>query len=427
MPEVATDTQEATLVAWSVAENVPFALHDPIASVETAKAVVDLEAEADGVIFKTLVAQGADVQVGEPIAVIGTPDERIDDLDSLLIELGVGPSGAEDGLEQPPSENATTPPDQLVDKPGDVTAQRIFVSPLARRMAREAGLDVADIEGTGPAQRIIRRDIEAAIARRDNGKAAIASAGTVTDVRTEAAGDAGDAQPSSTFAPAPFRDVAHTRFRRTIAARLTSSTQTAPHFYLSAAPGVDRLLRLRRRLNGAAAVRVSLNDLLVKAVAAAHEMVPAMNVVWTAEATRWFSTVDVGIAVATESGLVTPVVRDVGARSLTSIASMTKDLVQRAHSGGLRQHELDGGSMTVTNLGMFGTRDFAAIINPPQAAILAVGAAVQEPVVSNGKVRVGTVMRLTLSVDHRPVDGATAAQWMQALVSLIQNPVRILA
>jgi pyruvate dehydrogenase E2 component (dihydrolipoamide acetyltransferase) len=422
MPEVATDTPEATLLEWSVAENVPYAAHDAIVSVETAKAVVDVEAEADGVIFKTLVPPGADVRVGEPIAVIGTPGERVDDLDAVLVQLGVGPSGAEDGLDEPPGENATTPPEPersaaIVHPVGQApatqtdsngAAQRIFISPLARRMAREAGLDIAKIRGTGPAQRIIRRDVDGAIAQRGNGAP---SAGAAT-------------RP---LEPGSFLDIPHTRLRKTIAARLTESTQTAPHFYLSGAPRVDRLLRLRRRLNEVADVRVSLNDLVIKAVARASELVPAMNVIWTPDAIRTFSTVDIGVAIATDRGLVTPVVRDAGSRSVTSIASVTKDFAERARSGRLQLHELDGGSVTVTNLGMFGTLDFSAILNPPQAAILAVGAAVEAPVVKKGKIKLGSVMRVTLSVDHRPVDGATAAQWMQSFISLIENPVRILA
>jgi pyruvate dehydrogenase E2 component (dihydrolipoamide acetyltransferase) len=433
MPEVAADTPEATLLEWSVAENVPYAAHDAIVSVETAKAVVDVEAESDGVIFKTLVAQGAEVKVGEPIAVIGAVGEQVGDLDSLLVELGVGPSGAEDGLNEPPGENATAPATDAPPATGPAlhtmaygSDGRIFISPLARRMAREAGLEVAAIRGTGPAHRIIRRDVEAAIT--DKGTATRkASAAQGSPVAITDSGE--DVRPvaATTSASAAFHDTPHSRRRRTIAARLTESMQTAPHFYLSGAPRVDRLLRLRRGLNETAGARISVNDLVIKAVARAHEVVPAMNVIWTPDAIRRFSSIDVGVAIATESGLVTPVVRNAGSLSVSAIASITKDFTQRARAGRLQLSELDGGSVAVTNLGMFGTRDFAAIINPPHASILAVGAAVEEPVVKNGKVTVGTVMHVTLSVDHRPVDGAVAAQWMHAFVSLLENPVTILA
>ncbi len=439
MPEIAANTPEATLVSWTVAENVPYSAADAIATVETAKAVVEVEAESDGVIFKTLIADGTDVKVGEAIAVIGTPGEAIEDLDLVLVALGVGPSGAEDGLNEPGVDNGASddavPPDTVIEAhtrtgPGPAPAppvaatsngdgERIFISPLARRLARDAGLGVADIAGTGPNDRIIRRDVEAAIARRAETRPTTApEPETQTGPASRAAGPA---------TSAVFQDVPHSRLRRAIAARLTESVQTAPHFYLSGAPRVDRLLKLRAEVNENAAVRVSVNDLVVKAVACAHQLVPAMNVIWSPDAVRSFSTVDVAVAVATEVGLVTPVVRDVQSLSLTAVALATKDYAERARTGRLHQHELEGGSITVTNLGMFGTREFAAVINPPHAAILAVGAAVQEPVAKNGKVKVGSVMRVTLSVDHRPVDGSIAAEWMQAFVSLVEHPLQILA
>jgi pyruvate dehydrogenase E2 component (dihydrolipoamide acetyltransferase) len=446
MPEVATDTAEATLVSWAIAENVPYAARDPIVCVETAKAVVDVEAESAGIIFKTLVVGGTDVKVGEPIAVIGVPGERVDDLDAVLVQLGVGPSGAEDGLDEPASENAVVtligerdvaPTSPVGDAAPAIASgtrpvparSRTFISPLARRLARSAGLDIAEIRGTGPGQRIVRRDVEGAIAHRGN--AAIDTLPSALPTPTASAADPRRRHLSNggvTQLPASeYVDTPHSRLRRAIAARLTESTQTAPHFYLSGAPCVDRLLRLRRQLNEPGDVRVSVNDLVIRAVARAHELVPAMNVVWNSDAVRQFARVDVGIAVATESGLVTPVIRDAASLRVTRIASLTRDFAERARSGLLQQHELEGGSVTVTNLGMFGTLDFAAIINPPQAAILAVGAAVEQPVARKGKVAVATVMRVTLSVDHRPVDGATAAKWMREFVALIENPIRILA
>jgi pyruvate dehydrogenase E2 component (dihydrolipoamide acetyltransferase) len=217
------------------------------------------------------------------------------------------------------------------------------------------------------------------------------------------------------------------RMRKAVAARLTESKATAPHFYVRGVARVDELLRLRTELNDGAEVKVSVNDLLVKAVARAHLLVPEMNVVWTGEAIRSFAGVDVAVAVATESGLVTPVLRGVEGLPIGAVARSTQDFVSRARAGRLQQAELEGGSITVTNLGMYGVEEFAAIINPPQAAILAVGAARQEAVVTDGRVEPATVLRVTLSVDHRPVDGATAARWMTALVSLLERPVRILA
>jgi pyruvate dehydrogenase E2 component (dihydrolipoamide acetyltransferase) len=222
--------------------------------------------------------------------------------------------------------------------------------------------------------------------------------------------------------------------RRAVAARLTQSTRDAPHFFLSGTARVDKLLKLRARLNspwtgagaGSDPVSVSVNDLVVMAAARAHVLVPAMNVLWGPDAVRSFSGVEIAVAVATDRGLLTPVLRNVGQMTVSALAAASADLVGRARSGHLQQEELEGGTLTVTNLGMFATESFAAIINPPQSAILAVGAALSKPVVAKGKVKAATVMSFTLSIDHRPIDGATGAQWMAAFISLLEEPVRIL-
>jgi pyruvate dehydrogenase E2 component (dihydrolipoamide acetyltransferase) len=377
MPEVAANAVEAVLAEWPVPENTPFTAQDAIATVETEKAVVDVPADANGVILKTLVPAGAMVEVGAPIALLGDPGELVDDLDALLVELGVAP-------------------------------MRIFSSPLARRLAREAGLSIADLRGTGPGGRIVRRDVQQAT---DSLK-------TLPTAPVMAATPA----PAATA----YVDIPHTRMRRAIAARLTESARDAPHFFVRGTARVDKLLKLRARLNESGSVRVSVNDLVVTAAARAHVLVPAMNVIWTPDAVRWFSSVDISVAVATDAGLVAPVLRGVDQMSLSGVAAASSDLVDRARSGRLLQEELEGGTLTVTNLGGYGTEDFAAIINPPQSAILAVGAAREQPVVKKGRLRVGTVMSVTLSVDHRPIDGVVAAQWMAAFVSLLEEPVRIL-
>jgi len=214
--------------------------------------------------------------------------------------------------------------------------------------------------------------------------------------------------------------------RRAISARLTQSKQEVPHFYLRATVRAGRLTRLRERLNGAPGARISVNDLVVKAVARTHSLVPEANVVWTPDAMRQFASVDVAVAVATDTGLLTPVLRGVDAMPLSAVTVGVGDLVKRARDGRLRQEELEGGAMTVTNLGMFGTEEFAAIINPPQSAILAVGAVRREPVVGRRGLTAARVLRVTLSVDHRAIDGALAARWMQTLVSLLEDPVQIL-
>ncbi|GAA3816622.1 dihydrolipoamide acetyltransferase family protein [Sphaerisporangium flaviroseum] len=448
MPEVAANAVEAVLQGWSIAENVPFSADEVIATVETEKAVVDVPAEADGVILKTLVPEGAEVEVGAPIALIGEPGEKVADLDALLAQLGMAAPGR---VTTPGRRDVTEPPATERTAGGapaaNGSAGRVFSSPLARRLAGEAGIRYEDIAGTGPNGRIIRRDVEAAIASR----AASARASTATaeagppaapasvpasvpaDVRAgvragvPAAAPAGVPAAGTVTTSTAFTDVPHSRIRKAVASRLTASKQTTPHFYLRGTARVGRLMKLRRKLNDGAPVKISVNDMVVKAAARAHQLVPAMNVIWTPEAIRSFSSVDMAVAIATERGLVTPVLRSVERMTISTVASTVRDFAERAKAGRLRQEELEGGSFSVTNLGMYGTEEFAAIINPPHAAILAVGAARQEPIAENGKLKAGTVMRVTLSVDHRPVDGAVAAEWMRTFLSLLENPVRILA
>ena len=390
MPEVAANVTEAVLSAWNVPVGSEFAAGDTLVTVETDKAIVDVEAESGSVVLRHLVGAGSHVEVGSPIAVYGGIGEAVEDLDAFLADIGVAASVAQ-------RSNGT----------------RVFASPLARRLARDAGVDLAVLDGTGPGGRVRRRDVESYLAT------APVAAGQSTAVTPK-----GAVPPPA--AEATFVDVPNSRMRKAIAARLTESKQTAPHFYLRGSARVDRLLALRQEANACGDFKASVNDLVVKAVARAHTLVPALNVQWSDEAIRHFAQVDVAVAVATDHGLVTPVVRGVDRLSLRQLVEVAQDLVARAKSKTLQQSELEGGAISVTNLGMFGTEEFAAIINPPQAAILAVGAARPEPVVVDGSLEVGTVMRVTLSVDHRAVDGATAAEWMKAFVGLLENPVQIL-
>ena len=422
MPEVAANAVEAVLAEWPVPENTPFTALDSIAIVETEKAVVDVPADANGVILKMLVPAGAMVEVGAPIALLGDPGELVEDLDSLLVELGVTAGTAPSALATANTAKATTAVATTVTTDGN--GARIFSSPLARRLAREAGLSIADLRGTGPGGRIVRRDVQQATDALETSRPDLAltrQPGVTTSVPQTP-------HRLATSAPATtaYVDIPHTRMRRAIASRLVESTRDAPHFFVRGTARVDKLLKLRARLNDDGAVRISVNDLVVTAAARAHVLVPAMNVIWTPDAVRSFSGVDISVAIATDAGLVAPVLRGVDQLSLSGVAAASTDLVDRARSGRLQQEELEGGTLTVTNLGVFGTEDFAAIINPPQSAILAVGAVRQEPVFSKGKLRVGTVMSVTLSVDHRPIDGVVAAQWMAAFISLLEEPVRIL-
>jgi pyruvate dehydrogenase E2 component (dihydrolipoamide acetyltransferase) len=419
MPEIAANMVEAVLNEWPLEENASFAAGDPIATVETEKAVVDVPAEADGVLLRRLVEPGKSMTVGTPMAVLAAPGEVVDDIDALIRRLT--------GAAPPPiADNAS---------PGGAPV-RVFASPLARRIAKENGLHVGDIHGTGPGGRIVRDDVRRAMSDQGlsdrmsaTSSPAPATARTATPapaaVRTTTPGPA--LEVVRTAAPgAGYDDVPHSRMRRAIANRLAESSREAPVFTIRGSARVDALLGLRKELNEAAGVKISVNDLIVAAAARAHVAVPDMNVIWNPDAVRRFHDVDISIAVATDNGLVTPVVRGVQSLTVSALAGKSAELVARARDGRLRQDELEGGTLTVTNLGVFGTEDFSAVINPPQAAILAVGAARQEAVVTDGELGVATVLRVTLSVDHRPIDGALAARWMAQFLGLLEAPLRIL-
>ncbi|MFI6577924.1 dihydrolipoamide acetyltransferase family protein [Nocardiopsis sp. NPDC050513] len=409
MPRIAADTAELVLQEWVVAEGGAVTAGEAVATVETDKAVVDVEAEGDGVLLRALVPAGTRVRPGEPIAVVGAVGEQAPAPDTFPDEAAVrgeapGPKAAPAGPESGHGAGAEA-------------GARVFASPLARRIAREAGIALSEVDGSGPRGRIRRADVEAAVE-------------TTRSARTAEAASAAPPVAAPPAAPTPaaaYTEIPHTRLRRAAAARLTESKRTAPHFYLRGTARVDRLTALRERLNAeGAGTRVSVNDLVVKAAARALVLEPGLNTTWTDTATRVHSSADVAVAVATDAGLVAPVLRDVDHRSVGAVAAAVRDLTDRASAGRLRQDELEGGTLTVTNLGMFGTEEFAAIINPPHAAILAVGAARREPVVEDGAVVAGTVMRCTLSADHRPVDGVAAARWMRAFLDLLENPLRIL-
>lgn len=390
VPEVATGSTEAVLTEWLVPDNVAFRAGAAIAVLETDKAAVEVEVESDAMILRRLVTGGSTVEVGTPIAVLGAEGE---DIAALLAELAPG--------------SAPSP-----------APARVFASPLARKLLKEAGIAAADVAGTGPNGRIIRRDAEVAIAQSQPLPNPPVPAAPVLAVPVAAAGSS---------AGAGFTDVPHSRIRHVIATRLTASKQTIPHFYLRRTARIDALLALRAQLNAVSATKISVNDLIIKAVAVAHRAVPDANVIWTDDALRRYDSVDVGVAIASARGLVTPVLRGVESSSLSTISAQVKAFAQQAEDGKLMQRDLDGGTITVSNLGMYEVDEFAAIINPPQSAILAVGAGRPGPAVVDGQLTVATQLRMVLSVDHRAIDGALAAQWMAALVTAVEAPMRLVA
>ncbi len=440
MPAISANMTEAVLNEWPLAESAAFVAGDPIATVETDKAVVDVPAESDGVLLRMLIEPGGSVAVGTPMAVLAEPGEVIEDIDALVRTLtGAEPSfAATRAVASPEVEVEGVAPDDSPTAPvagngangstaalnggtgpgGEDLPGRVFASPLARRMAREHDLTISDLRGTGPGGRIIRDDVRRAVAQRNVASAA-------PSVPTSPAPTAAPAL-SAPSSGSGYEDVPHSRMRRVIATRLSAAARDVPVFTIRGTARVDDLMALRAQLNAAADVKISLNDLVVAAAARTHAAVPEMNAIWTDEAVRRFHDVDIAIAVATANGLVTPVVRGVAGLAISALARTSADLAGRARDGRLRQNELEGGSLTVTNLGVFGTEEFTAVINPPQAAILAVGAAREEAVVTDGALAVATVLRVALSVDHRPVDGALAARWMAHFLGLLEAPVRIL-
>ncbi len=413
MPEVLANVTEAAVQKWLVAPGDAIAVGQPFAEIETEKAVVEYTAETAGTVLELLIKEGDNVDVGAPIAIVGEAGE-VAPASPAADSSAAEPAATAAPAEPAPAAAAPAAPEQTTAAPGGEAhpGARRFISPLVRRLARERGLDLSSVTGSGPDGRIVRRDIEALVA----GAAAPAS---------PAPAAAATAAPASASAEPDL--IPHSRMRTTIARRLTESKSTVPHFYLTADLRVDRLLELRREINAIDGVKISVNDLVVKAVAAAFADVPEANTTWSDEGRLRHRTADIAIAVSLDDGLVTPVVRGVESLTVTALSAAIVDLATRAREGKLKQHEIEGGSFAVSNLGMFGTQAFSAIINPPQAGILAVGAARQAPVVVDGALEVGMVMTVTLSADHRVMDGALAARWLAAFTARIENPVSILA
>lgn len=409
VPEVAAGATEVVIADWLVQPGSDYAAGDAIAVIETEKAVVEMEAPQGGTLLKALVEPGTTIEVGLPMALVGSSSDVGTDLDAALAALGHGgaPAAAPAPERSDLRDAPAVPAGETAGRAG-----RAFVSPIARKLLREAGLTADGLVGSGPGGRIRRRDVEGLVA----GSRA-----------TSGAKDQAPAvEPASVPAEGAWTDVPHSRLRRAIARRLTESKQDVPHFYVKRSVTLDPLLALRAQLIESTGTRVSVNDFLVRAIAAAHQQVPDANVIWTDEAVRRFDHVDISVAIASERGLVTPVLRNVETSSLSAISRQVKAFVEQANAGTLQQRDLEGGSITISNLGMYGVDEFSAIINPPQSAILAVGAGRPTAVVEDGQVMVRTVAEIVLSADHRAIDGALAAQWMGALVEALQHPLSLL-
>lgn len=423
MPEVLAGAEEAAIQTWLVEPGAVVAIHQALAEIETDKAIVELTAETGGIIGRLLVPEGDSVAVGDPIIVMLASGETDEHIERALSEIGVASQSAP--AAEPASAAAPAPAAERAAAPaadGDGDGRRLFASPLVRRLAAQSGVAIGDIQGTGPQGRIVRRDLEKHLAQA-------ASAAPPADAHPAPVATPASSAPTPqpAVADASHQDVPLDRMRKAIARRLTESKSSVPHFYLVADCRVDALLQLRRSVNEAAPRKISVNDFVLKAVAGALVEVPAANAIWNGDSIRTFSSVDLSVAVATEGGLTTPVLRSVERMPLTHVSATVAELAERARAGRLKQHELEGGSFSVSNLGMYGTSEFSAILNPPQSGILAVGAARPMPVVDEtGQLAVGQVMTVTLSADHRVLDGAVAAQWLAAFQRRIENPLTIL-
>jgi pyruvate dehydrogenase E2 component (dihydrolipoamide acetyltransferase) len=425
MPALSPTMTEGTLARWLKKEGDKISAGDVIAEIETDKATMEVEAVDEGVLGKILVADGtAGVKVNDPIAVLEdgsapaaaakpAPKQEAGEVAAPVL---AAPAPKPAAPAAPPAANGHA---------GD--HERIFASPLARRMAQQAGINLSTLTGTGPNGRIVRADIDAYQQRAKPAAVPAASPPAPEPVAAPAA-------PPRPAAPitAPGELVPLNNIKRVTARRLTEAKQTVPHFYVSIDVELDALLKLRADLNsrspkdGPGAFKLSVNDLLIKACAVTLRRVPRVNASFTDAGIFQYDDVDISVAVSIPDGLITPIIRHADQKGLAAISGEAKSLIERARAGKLKPEEFQGGSFSISNMGMYGVRDFAAIINPPQAAILAVAAGEQRPVVRDGQLAVATVMTVTLSVDHRVIDGALAAEWIAAFKSLVQDPLSLM-
>ncbi|WP_417797799.1 pyruvate dehydrogenase complex dihydrolipoamide acetyltransferase [Terasakiella pusilla] len=425
MPALSPTMEEGNLAKWCVKEGDTVESGDVIAEIETDKATMEVEAVDEGTIGKILVPEGTEgVKVNELIALLLEEGEDASALEGATETASTAPAKAEEAQAAAPAAPQAAPaPAAPVSESGD----RLFSSPLARRIAANEGLEIKDIKGSGPRGRVVKRDVEAAVAS-GTGKTAAPAAdkpapkAAAPDVKTIS-------QDDSIFKLLPeFDAVPNTNMRKTIAKRLTESARDIPHFNLQVDVEIDKLMALRKELNSreGADYKISVNDFLVKATSLALTRVPDCNVAFTDNAILKFKRVDMAIAVAVEGGLITPIIKDAASKGLATLANEAKDLAARARDGKLAPEEYQGGTFTISNLGMFGIKSFNSIINPPQGGILSIGAGEQRPVVKNGALAVATVVTLTLAVDHRCIDGATGAAFIKELKALIEDPIALM-
>ncbi|WP_339077401.1 pyruvate dehydrogenase complex dihydrolipoamide acetyltransferase [Acetobacter sp. AC2005] len=407
MPALSPTMTEGKLARWLKKEGDAVNSGDVLAEIETDKATMEVEAIEEGILGRILIQEGAEgVAVNTPIAILVEEGEAVpDNIDTPQNAASAEPAPVPHPIASAAPVATQAAPAQRADKP----VGRVVASPLARRIARQKNIDLAAIKGTGPNGRIVKRDVEAALNKAP-------SAGQVASTLPASGGSSA---------------VPHTTMRKVIARRLSESKATIPHFYVSIDVELDALLALRAQLNamspaeGVNAFKLSVNDMLIKASAVALKQVPEVNASYTEEAMILHEDADISVAVSLDDGLITPIVKQADRKSLKDISQEAKDLIARARAGKLKPEEFQGGTFSISNMGMYGVKDFAAIVNPPQAAILAIAAGKKQAVVKGNELAIATVMTVTLSVDHRVVDGAAAARWLSAFRAAVESPLSL--
>ena len=421
MPALSPTMTEGNLAKWLVKEGDTVEAGDVIAEIETDKATMEVEAVDEGVIGKIIISEGTPgVPVNDVIAVLLEDGESVDSI-QLPVDSKPAPKAVTSSETEGPSQVASgkVSSTSVANAPSARNdSNRIFASPLAKRIAADKGIDLSSVKGTGPRGRIVKADVEGF-------KPSAAS--TPSQAIAPATGAYPDDAKVNVFGM-PYVEVPNNNIKKVTARRLTESKQQVPHFYLSVECVLDNLLAARKELNDKAngAYKLSVNDFIIKASAMALKAYPAANVSWTDDAIHQYLHSDISIAVATPNGLITPIIKQAETKGLRQISDEMKELAGRAREGKLKPEEFQGGSFSISNLGMFGVKEFAAIVNPPQSCILAVGTGEQVPRVVNNEVKIQTVMTVTLSTDHRSVDGAVGAEWLQYFKQYIENPVSML-
>jgi len=426
MPKLSPTMEEGQVARWLKKEGDKVSMGEPIAEIDTDKATMEMQALSAGVLRKVLIGEGESAPLGQPIAIIGEPDEDISELlkaapaaapakeaveaPAKLPESDKPPAIEKPAVEPQPSPKAEAPTDGRRANGG-----RMLVSPIAARMAAEAGVDLKSVQGSGPGGRIIKSDIEAAM---KTPKTAADGGPKLRPLSMP------KAQPGAVYGPSAYRDEPMSEMRRTIARRLVTSLGPVPHFFLTTEIEMDRAADMRQQINTLYPdAKVSINDIIIKVAAVALIQHPQVNASFQDKTVRFYEHADIGVAVAPDKGSTTPVIRAGDVKSISDIAGEVRELAGRARARKLKPEEYTGATFSISNLGMFGIDEFTAVINPPEAAILAVGAMTEKPVVKDGDIEIHKMMRVTMSCDHRVVDGAVGAQFLQTFKQILENPL----